>query len=225
MKITRIVIPAFQQFTGFDLDLTDPATGKPLDRVCFIGRNGTGKSTLLRLISVLLRGHESQVPHYRRSQPNAPCLVGIAYDGKTYWLIGSPAEFDTTFSGTIEESVLFATVAAGKTPWRRRGPPKAEEEFKSFQKLMAHSLRSNEIQLMRGDLVVYSPPDTGSLLPSGQSLPTASVNEALPLLKYFPIFHEVSAEQVNSFWNVLIYHIKKARTGLARVSCTTGKPQ
>ncbi len=74
---------------------------------------------------------------------------------------------------------------------------------------MAHSLRSNEIQLMRGDLVVYSPPDTSSLLPRGQSLPTASVNEALPLLKDFPVFHEVSAEQVNSFWNVLIYHIKK----------------
>ena len=44
MKIQRIIIKGFQQFQDFDLDLTDPRTGQPLEKVCFIGRNGTGKS-------------------------------------------------------------------------------------------------------------------------------------------------------------------------------------
>src|SRR4051812_16867019 len=59
MKISKLIIPDFQQFKNFELDLTypegHPRAGEPLDKVCFIGRNGTGKSTLLRLINASLR--------------------------------------------------------------------------------------------------------------------------------------------------------------------------
>jgi ATPase subunit of ABC transporter with duplicated ATPase domains len=49
-KIRRVRIRGFQQFRDLDLDFTHPDTGEPVDRICFIGRNGTGKSTLLRLL-------------------------------------------------------------------------------------------------------------------------------------------------------------------------------
>jgi hypothetical protein len=39
MKIQRKIIKGFRQFQDFDLDLTDPRTGRPLEKVCFIGRN------------------------------------------------------------------------------------------------------------------------------------------------------------------------------------------
>ena len=59
MKICKLIIPDYQQFQDFELDLTYPEehqkAGEPLDKVCFIGRNGTGKSTLLRLIDSSLR--------------------------------------------------------------------------------------------------------------------------------------------------------------------------
>ena len=54
MKISKIEIKDYQQFKGVVLDFTYPIghkkEGKPLDKICFIGQSGTGKTTLLRLI-------------------------------------------------------------------------------------------------------------------------------------------------------------------------------
>ena len=50
MKIGKIILKGFQQFENFCLDLVNPETGKPPEKICFIGPNGTGKSTLLELI-------------------------------------------------------------------------------------------------------------------------------------------------------------------------------
>ncbi len=41
------MVRGYQQFEDLDLDLTNPTTGEPLDRVCFLGSNGTGKTTIL----------------------------------------------------------------------------------------------------------------------------------------------------------------------------------
>ena len=53
MKISRIEIKNFHQFQNFELDLTCPKghekAGQPLDKVCFIGQSGTGKTTLLKI--------------------------------------------------------------------------------------------------------------------------------------------------------------------------------
>ena len=58
MKVSRIEIKDFQQFKDFELDLTypegHPKAGQPLDKVCFIGQSGTGKTTILRLIDTLI---------------------------------------------------------------------------------------------------------------------------------------------------------------------------
>lgn len=55
MKITHIEIAKHLQFKDFELDLTYPKghptkPGQPLDKVCIIGQNGTGKTTLLNLL-------------------------------------------------------------------------------------------------------------------------------------------------------------------------------
>jgi ABC-type lipoprotein export system ATPase subunit len=59
MKISEIEIKSYQQFKDFRLDLTYPAghpkAGKPLDKVCFIGQSGTGKTTLLNIMREVLR--------------------------------------------------------------------------------------------------------------------------------------------------------------------------
>ncbi|MFK7947017.1 MAG: AAA family ATPase [Saprospiraceae bacterium] len=58
MKVSRIEIKDFQQFKDFQVDLTYPKghekAGEPLDKVCFIGQSGTGKTTLLELIKQAL---------------------------------------------------------------------------------------------------------------------------------------------------------------------------
>ncbi len=58
MKVSRIEIKDYQQFKDFTLDLTYPKghelEGQPLKKVCFIGQSGTGKTTILNVISDLI---------------------------------------------------------------------------------------------------------------------------------------------------------------------------
>jgi len=58
MKISKIEIKDYNQFKNFTIDLTYPKghvkEGMPLDKVCFIGQSGTGKTTLLNLIRAIV---------------------------------------------------------------------------------------------------------------------------------------------------------------------------
>ena len=88
MRISKINIPDWKHFQNFELNLCYPADykdpskrGKPLDRVCFIGRNGTGKTNLLDLLKV---------------------VVDRTVIGQTSW----GAEYDNQ-EGNIEISVFF----------------------------------------------------------------------------------------------------------------------
>lgn len=65
MKISKIEIKDFHQFKDFTLDLTYPKghekEGKPLDKVCFIGQSGTGKTTLLELVPFFLYSYQTNL--------------------------------------------------------------------------------------------------------------------------------------------------------------------
>ncbi len=54
MKVRSIELDGYNQFKGVKIDLTYPKghekAGKPLQKVCFIGQSGTGKTSILRLI-------------------------------------------------------------------------------------------------------------------------------------------------------------------------------
>jgi ABC-type lipoprotein export system ATPase subunit len=58
MKISHIEIQSYLQFKDFSLDLTYPKghekEGEPLEKVCFIGQSGTGKTSLLNLIKAIV---------------------------------------------------------------------------------------------------------------------------------------------------------------------------
>jgi energy-coupling factor transporter ATP-binding protein EcfA2 len=69
MKITGIEIGEYRQFKNIKFDFTYPAdhptkAGQPLDKVCFIGQSGTGKTTLLNVIWKLIIRIERET-HYR----------------------------------------------------------------------------------------------------------------------------------------------------------------
>lgn len=54
MKVRTIELDGYNQFKGVKIDLTYPKghkkEGKPLEKICFIGQSGTGKTSILRLI-------------------------------------------------------------------------------------------------------------------------------------------------------------------------------
>jgi ABC-type lipoprotein export system ATPase subunit len=54
MKITGIKIDEYRQFKDINFDFTypegHPKEGQPLEKVCFIGQSGTGKTTLLKML-------------------------------------------------------------------------------------------------------------------------------------------------------------------------------
>lgn len=65
MKISRIHLKGFHQFKDFNIDLTYPKghekEGQPLNKVCFIGQSGTGKTSLLELIPKFLRSYNTKL--------------------------------------------------------------------------------------------------------------------------------------------------------------------
>ena len=59
MKVKELYIKKYHQFEDFRLDLTYPEghekAGQPLDKVCFIGQSGTGKTSLLEVIQSFIK--------------------------------------------------------------------------------------------------------------------------------------------------------------------------
>lgn len=98
MKISKISIHNYQQFKDFTLDLTYPAghpkAGQALDKVCFIGQNGTGKTTILNVIQHML----SQSIQEKQLLPG-----DIAYS--------FGIEFFYPFSPDSHQSVIAATAS------------------------------------------------------------------------------------------------------------------
>src|ERR1700744_2146642 len=68
MKVSRLEIKDVTQFKDLDIDLTYPKghakEGQPLDKVCFIGQSGTGKTSLLNFIFGLSYGGNSLRANY-----------------------------------------------------------------------------------------------------------------------------------------------------------------
>lgn len=117
MKISRLIIPDFQQFKDFDLDLTYPQghekAGEPLDKVCFIGGNGTGKTTLLKCIADFI-ADRSKTPeiHYG-------AIWKVKIDKQYFYAFSdNPYTFNFEIEDVINE--ILAGSAKSKlmtTPW------------------------------------------------------------------------------------------------------------
>jgi len=65
MKLRSINIKKFYRFNDFKLDLTYPKghvkEGQPLDKICFIGQSGTGKTSLLNLIKQSIKHSKNEL--------------------------------------------------------------------------------------------------------------------------------------------------------------------
>ncbi len=224
MKIAKIIIPNFQQFKGFELDLTYPEghakAGQPLEKVCFIGRNGTGKSTLLRFINELVEGFPFKVPSSYAREPVSFITQIITKQEVMHLASFKIQQGDSVKS--ISRPFLVPNSTLNKIiTWAKQGKSDIHPEdiivSKSFNNysMNAAILRQNlDFTHEPSNLLVYSSTESGNGLSGTGNTPDASLNEALKLFSNFPVVHNVSAENINDFWRLLIFHIKKRESNL-----------
>lgn len=215
MKISKIYIKGFQQFQDVELDFTNPETGLPLDKVCFIGSNGTGKSKLLRLVNWLFTVVFINFNKSGQGQPylteGAKVVFKISYINSNYLIFHfNRNSFILRIKNLTksEEDVLISGLLALKSP----------EDFTKDEKYIKYTastlntefLAEFTLQKNAKDLLIYSPAESNS---NGYKniidVPETNVSEALELSKEFPFYAEVSSEKVNVFWKLLVYNLRK----------------
>ena len=215
MKIRKLWIRGHNQFKDTFIDFTDPATGEAVDKVCFIGKNGTGKSTLLRLIkdiiihitrslttdslydvlfAVELSIEDEKVIYFNKykeskgSTWSEQFFLDIKITQQAEWVdyvINADSEHTALIREKYERSSLFAI------------------DHKNIYNLSKFVNNAS-------DLLIYSPSEglNNSYL-GFVDVPKSDINTALGLFTEFPFYHEVSSEFVNEFWTLLIYSIKQ----------------
>lgn len=217
MKICSIRIKGFQQFDDLFLDFTHPETGEPLDKICFIGANGTGKSTICELIKELALFNHISSENFR-SKINFLLVQYILNGQRLYHLIINnkvTARREYFIRGEIDEKhINWLENYTDKLMVDQSGSIFYNSSEFNYPKFLLDSssldkLR-NDISSNNKSLIVYSPSESNnnSYL-NVRGVPLTTLNHSLEYFNNFPNHHIVSSENVNEFWTVLIYLIKK----------------
>lgn len=203
MKISRLIIPDFQQFKDFDLDLTYPVgherAGEPLDKVCFIGGNGTGKSTLLQGVFTFLNS-----PFQINLSLWQNAIIKLSFNRISYYWL---SKLKICINESIEKDIAFEkllNIIGG--------------EGSNGGNIKDFILTNNEERLLEDEckpknsdrMLIYAPSEASqnSYL-SFNDVPKVTVNDSLSLFHTFPYKNTVSNDTINDFWCLLIYHLKK----------------
>jgi AAA15 family ATPase/GTPase len=236
MKLCKLYIPDYQQFKNFELDLTHPQTGAPLEKICLIGPNGTGKSTLLELMIRFIKE-----PHMRFLDKGA---VEIEFQKERILCLASQIGWKIPLKNGSTHSLSGAYIylkakATQESEWQAdlfnqpsfeeytQDPKKVSQsaEYKYLMQkyaeyidpdsfattyqnlyLQDHSVSQSSLS---PDLLVYARSESQhNPFLDLKDVPVASVDQALELLNTFPYYHEVSPETSSDFWKTLIYHLK-----------------
>ncbi|MBU0489125.1 MAG: ATP-binding protein [Bacteroidetes bacterium] len=214
MKICSIRIKGFQQFDDIFLDFTNPETGEPVEKVCFIGRNGTGKSTILRFLneaipqlSSVYRGLTvysitviiSKVKYIffysSKGHQSKPQLI---FDN--YIVLKENIENE---NGWFED---FAMAVDNQSLLAVRNKYKEYELLKPDNNHISNQLIMNNNS---SDLLIYSPAESQiNNYCSVNDVPKSDLDSALKLFGNHPFYNEVSEQNVSDFWKQLIFLTK-----------------
>jgi len=199
LRIRTLKLKGIRQFRDVTFDFTDPQTGKPLDRICLIGGNGTGKSTILRMLAAdKVLGIPSTTPGWvGKLAVDAVMYVEFVHCDSSACLHGKPRRLQ----------------------WGSRRDPKSKDNLEDpleLQQFGSNDDQKSWISNFQSSVTVYCPPDS-ELSPGSsqiQDVPRVSLNDALMFLKSPPTKYWVGQDKVADFWKLLIVLIKDRESRL-----------
>lgn len=212
LKITGLYLDKFHQFQDFSLDFTHPETGEPLEKICLIGSNGTGKSTLLRVLSSWLNSNYLLDSNFIISNRNFPTSayfgIEIQASRKQYFAthenLGNMVPAGRRIQDISNSRFIYEKASSDQPKSKIRNQPWNLKEQSILNQI---SLKNNN-----HDLAVFVSPEGDTKLFNRQnkevSLPDTNLSSALKFTRAFPFFHIVSSEQVSNFWDSAIFQIK-----------------
>lgn len=205
MKLTRLILSNFQQFKYLDLDLTYPEghekAGEPLEKVCFIGKNGTGKSTILRMI-------QDAHPKTTFNSHEGISIFQFVLGGKKY-LSGQLNK--TLFLGESQKDhleIINTQIKQGQTLPENTldliPGPDGTALLTSPHEII------NFMNRMENELLIFSTSESESnpLLKTGP-FPNVKSSESEKYFSIRPHEYQISFDRINEFWSLLIYILRQ----------------
>ena len=216
MKICKIIIKGFQQFQDTELDFTGP-DGQPLNKICLIGQNGTGKSTVLNLVNGLANGlfgyqaadliivrfkteDNNEFYHIQSSklEPATHVFVSTAIDSCENW-VNEIFQFLAIADHTVIQNDLLLFIRNNFA-----------KEFLPTGDTVGRVMKELQLREEKKELVIFSPAEAeDNHYMRVADCPQTTLNEALALIDKFPVHHVVSKATVSEMWRTLVYLVKK----------------
>lgn len=218
MKICKIYIGDYKQFKRLELDFTHPETGKPLDKICFIGRNGTGKSNLLELIRNTLISNLSDFPFQ--------IILKIFFENEELLLFKNPFKHGVFLlkAGSVDEKDFVVRYFDYRN--------NSNTEIEDTQRVALFRMYLNDLENKKQGyfdwasmqkfvdwfyankkndklLVNVFPESFSKSYSQINRVPSSTLNSALELFNGLPAVHHIAADYVGEFWKQLNYLIKK----------------
>ncbi len=201
MKLLSLRLINFKQFKDVSIDFTD-RSGNVLSKICFIGRNGTGKSTLLKLLNAIIKEPFSiSLDEFAiRKEDKYVLIYSISLNGQIYHVLKKAGDIVVAFTEQIEQipgwdKYIIDTNYMQIFEEHKTSVPDIIE----LEKLYDSMIKDQFLQ-------IYSPAEsfTNEYLKI-EDAPETTLDDALALLDDFPFYHRVDNSTAKEFWNVLIF--------------------
>lgn len=207
MKIRKLRLTGFQQFQDTLLDFTHPETGETLSRICLIGRNGTGKSTVLEVIESVFAGENRKERDYFVSGEleweEERLGFAAARSGPMY--VSDPLLFQKD-GGDVHRTVESLIEKADAVSFFHPAIL-LRNSFTGFLQDMNIFIRYLFRQTNPDSFFIVSPPY--SIGEQIQHLPETNLDKAIETSKGFPAYHLITAQTVGRFWENLMYALRE----------------
>lgn len=193
LRIKEIWIKNDRQFKDFYLDLGDlPDDGRD---ICFIGSNGTGKSTLLRMIKTHLEtgqtvaevAFQNEFTYFQRRDAQEERALIINCEGKNHAYIQQDEH------GAVRIAKDLNSIKSLNRPNPILTPPPSYSPDRTLS-------ATKGVENAR---IAYCPPEDDPK--ANGKIPT--VSEALELLKRPSLVHEIGNRSITGFWKQLTFAI------------------